>query len=484
MTKVETHGSINDQTDENKEDKEDKNDKEDGGILITIIFYLFGMGTLIGTNSMLNQLNFVEYFQKKINPFLSMVLLDNFSNIPLQLLLLIKKKLFNLKKQLIFSLITLSICIILFPLIVFLLENKLIGNILTLLLAIIIGVIGSLLKSGFFALGSFFPIKNIVSLSTGQGVSGIFMALLGLIIRFAVNTDNEEKDLRNGALIFFGVCLLLSIITFISLIYIYKSKYGKYHISKGENEENKEEKKEENNDNHEKVIMKENAETDSNNNILHLTHKKNDENHPINENSRNKNNNKDKNSDNNSKYNTEKNNNEISFFDLFKLLKEVNFLMFYNYIISYALYPYACKAQELFKSGEYRVNIIILLYSCFNTIGRYLMKFFKPTKRKNYVIVLIRTIFLFTIIFNHYLYFSLNVNYKITSTLLVINIILLGISNGFATSLGMGYAPTLLSDELKGKAGASVSFALSVGSAVGSCVAFGVESIMKNIGEL
>ena len=78
----------------------------------------------------------------------------------------------------------------------------------------------------------------------------------------------------------------------------------------------------------------------------------------------------------------------------------------------------------------------------------------------------------------------MNVNYKITSSLLIINIALFGISNGFATSLCMGLAPDFLVDELKGKAGASVSFALSVGSAVGSCVAFGVEKIMKNIGEL
>ena len=112
------------------------------------------------------------------------------------------------------------------------------------------------------------------------------------------------------------------------------------------------------------------------------------------------------------------------------------------------------------------------------------MKFFRPTKKKAYIIILLRTIFLFSIIFNHYLYFSLNVDYKVTSTLLIINIILFGISNGFATSLCMGIAPTLLNDEIKGKAGASVSFALSVGSAVGSCIAFGVEKIMKNIGEL
>ena len=467
MSKIETH--------EGKEEQTNKvNNKQDGGILITIVFNIFGIGTLIGTNSMLNQLNFVEYFQKRINPFLSIVLLDNFSNIPLQLLILIKNKLFNLKKQLFYSLIILSLSLIAFPLVVFLFKNSILGNVLTLLIAIIIGVIGSLLKSGFYALGSFFPLNNIVSLSTGQGASGILMALLGLFIRYVVNTDDEQKDLRNGALIFFGVSLLLSIITLLSLFYIYKSKYGKYHLSKVEIEDiNKEINS--NKDNKEKETIKEHdGILDSNNKILHFTHKKNEEHHPINENAKNK-----ENSSNKGNITQ-----EISFINLFKLLKEVNFLIFYNYIITYALYPYACKAQELFKTGEYRVNIIILLYSCCNTIGRYLMKFFIPTKKKAYIIILLRTLFLFTIIFNHYLYFSLNVNYKITSSFLVINIILFGISNGFATSLCMGLAPTFLSDELKGKAGASVSFALSVGSAVGSCVAFGVEKIMKNIGEL
>ena len=460
--------------DEPNEQITKESDKLKGGISTTIVFNIFGIGTLIGTNSMLNQLNFVEYFQKRINPFLSIVLLDNFSTIPLQLLILIKNKLFNLKKQLFYSLIILSLSLIAFPLVVFLFKNSILGNVLTLLIAIIIGVIGSLLKSGFYALGSFFPLNNIVSLSTGQGVSGILMALLGLFIRYVVNTDDEQKDLRNGALIFFGVSLLLSIITLLSLFYIYKSKYGKYHLSKVEIEDiNKEINS--NKDNKEKETIKEHdGILDSNNKILHFTHKKNEEHHPINENAKNK-----ENSTN--KGNTTQ---EISFINLFKLLKEVNFLIFYNYIIAYALYPYACKAQELFKTGEYRVNIIILLYSCCNTIGRYLMKFFIPTKKKAYIIILLRTLFLFTIIFNHYLYFSLNVNYKITSSFLVINIILFGISNGFATSLCMGLAPTFLSDELKGKAGASVSFALSVGSAVGSCVAFGVEKIMKNIGEL
>ena len=58
----------------------------------------------------------------------------------------------------------------------------------------------------------------------------------------------------------------------------------------------------------------------------------------------------------------------------------------------------------------------------------------------------------------------MDVNFIITSILLVVNIVLFGISNGFSTSLCMGLAPTLLNDEIKGKAGASVSFSLSVGS--------------------
>ena len=446
------------QTSRNNKDTKENNNTE-GTAIITIIFIIFGIGTLIGTNGMLNQLNFVEYFQKRINPFLTIVLLDNFSNIPLQLLVLIKKKLFNIKKQLIISLIILIICLIAFPFVVFLLKNNVLGNILTLLLAIIVGVIGSLLKSGFYALGSYFPLKNIVSFSTGQGISGILMAFLGLFIRYVVNTGNEEKDLINGALIFFGFSLLLAIITLLSLFYIYKSKYGKYYLSKTNefkiNEDIKQSEKED---------AKEYEDIDSNNKILHIK----------------KNNNK-INDDSEIKENLKA---EISFIQLFKLLKEINILIFYNYIIAYALYPYACKAQELFKSGEYRVNIIILSYSICNTIGRYLMKFVKPTKKLTYIIILLRTIFLFTIIFNHYLYFSLKVNYKVTSSLLIINIILFGISNGFATSLCMGIAPTLLVEEITGKAGASASFSLSVGSAVGSCVAFGVEKIMKNIGEL
>ena len=165
---------------------ENNNDNSNGGIKITIIFYIFGIGTLIGTNGMLNQLNFVEFFQKNINPFLSIVLLHNFSSIPLQLIVLIKKKLFNIKKQLIYSLMILFFCLIAFPLLVFLLQNKIIGNILTLLIATIIGIISSSLKCGFYALDSYFPLKNIVSFSTGyfRYINGFFRLIYKICSKY------------------------------------------------------------------------------------------------------------------------------------------------------------------------------------------------------------------------------------------------------------------------------------------------------------
>ena len=58
------------------------------------------------------------------------------------------------------------------------------------------------------------------------------MAFLGLFIRYVVNSGNEEKNLKNEAFIFFCFSLFLIIIAFVSLLYLYKSKYGTYHLSK------------------------------------------------------------------------------------------------------------------------------------------------------------------------------------------------------------------------------------------------------------
>ena len=64
MNKVEIHSSEKNINNKNNQDKNhESNSHIEGGCLITIIFYVFGVATLTGTNGMLNQLNFVEFFQ-------------------------------------------------------------------------------------------------------------------------------------------------------------------------------------------------------------------------------------------------------------------------------------------------------------------------------------------------------------------------------------------------------------------------------------
>ena len=67
------------------------------------------------------------------------------------------------------------------------------------------GLINASLQNGFLSLTSHFPLDKIVFYSTGQGISGIIMALLELVVLFYVNTGNTDEDFKYGAFIFFGI---------------------------------------------------------------------------------------------------------------------------------------------------------------------------------------------------------------------------------------------------------------------------------------
>ena len=179
---------------------------------------------------MLSQLNFFKYFQSNLNPFLIIPLLNNSSNIPFQLFILIKKKLFPLKIQLITCIILSIISILFLPFNVFLFQNNIFGIIISAILVMLLGITGALIQNSFYALGSYFPLNQIVYISIEQGFCGIITAILTLIILFFVNTGNDENDYINDALIFFGLALLISIICLISLIYLFKTDYCKYYL--------------------------------------------------------------------------------------------------------------------------------------------------------------------------------------------------------------------------------------------------------------
>jgi hypothetical protein len=422
-----------------KQQKEFNNNKE--GFLISLCFGLFGIASLLAWNAIIAQIPFFTHYLDSLNPSVSFPLLNKLFNIPLQFILLIKKKLFSLKSQLIFSIIVSIICLLALPFCVFSFEkNSTISIVITVLLVLSMGLINALIQSGFLALTSYFPLDKIVFYSTGQGISGVIMALLQLVVLFYINTGDVENDIKNGALIFFGISVFILLIVFCALIYLFNSDYGKEYLPSSNYRKN------ENNTMDESQSIK-----------VNQSELKNSAN----------------------KVEEKKNSNWI--IELFISLKDAIFFIWFNFFITFSVYPSNYIGQELFDTGKYKTNIIILIFCFCNTLGRYIMRFFTPNKTMGYKIILGRSILVILLILNHYFNVILGVSTTITSLCLIINLVLLSGSNGFDSSLSFGLAPTLVSGEYKGKAGNAISLFQVIGGVCGSSFAFLTQRIIRKI---
>ena len=415
--------------------------------LITLCFGLFGIASLLAWNAVIAQIPFFSHYLDNLNPSVSFPLLNKLFNIPLQFLLLIKKNLYPLKSQLMFSIIVSIICLILLPFVVFSFEKEsTISSIITIILILIMGLINALIQSGFLALTSYFPLDKIVFYSTGQGISGIIMSLLVLFVLFYVNTGDTDNDFKYGALIFFGISVLILIVVLCALLYLFNSDYGKEYLPSS-------------------AYIK--REININDSETQIDNPNIDENQTI-------------------KINREKDKvktieKKYWFFELLNSLRDALFLIWYNFFITFSVYPSVYIGQSLFDTGKYKTNIIILIFCFCNTLGRYIMKFFNPSKKLGYIIILGRSILVFLLIFNHYCNLVLEVHTNITSIFLIINLVLLSGSNGFDSSLCFGLAPTLVSREYKGKAGNAVSLFQVIGGVCGSSLAFLTQKIINVI---
>ena len=436
-----------------------KNANSNDNKLISLCFGLYGITSLLAWNAVIAQIPFFSYYLNSLNPSVSFPLLNKLFNIPLQFILLIKKKLFPLKSQLIISIIISIICLICLPCFVFLSEtNKQLGTTVTIILILIMGLINASLQNGFLSLTSHFPLDKIVFYSTGQGISGIIMALLELVVLFYVNTGNTDEDFKYGAFIFFGISILILIIVVFALLYLFNSNYGKQYL----HDENKKAEKDNNKDklNNNEINTNDNSSVDENLSIKVFQSEK---------------------------VNIIKTNIEIKedkkywFLELISSVKDAIFLIWFNFFITFSAYPSVYIGQNLFNAGKFKTNIIIIIFCFCNTLGRYIMKYFKPNKQLGYRIILGRAALLILLIFNHYCNIIVKISTYITSIFLIINLILLSGTNGFDSSLCFGLAPTLVKGEYKGKAGSAVSLFQVIGGVCGSSFAFITQRIIRTI---
>ena len=421
----------------------------EGGLQMKIIFIIFGIGSLLAWNAILSDIGFFIHYEGKYDPSTSFPFFNFALNIIFQFVMIWKKQLISYKTQLIFGLIASVITLVVLPIVVVSFEqDSLNGFICTGTIILFQGLVNAFCCSGFYGLTSFFPMEMIISLSTGQGISGILMNIIGFIVIASVNTGNEDNDNKYGAIIFFSISGLILLVCLIILLFAFKTEYFKHYLSQTKDFNDGEKLGEEG------LTTRS---TGGNENEQQLVE------------------------DGKTKETTTKN--DINFFELFKLMSDVALLSCYIYIITFALFPSVSISQRLFKLKKYRQTTIVTIYNVFDTIGRSIISKIKPSKLLSYIIILGRSILLFTLIFNFYCDMELHMNSNLSSILLMINVSLLAITNGMGTSLTFGLAPTLVPDEYKGRAGGSIGFFNIFGIFLGTCIAFLTKYIMKQIGE-
>ena len=405
---------------------------------VKISFLIFGIGGLLAWNAILSDINFFINFLPRMDPPVYFPFLNFFLNIIFQFILLFQPKFMTYKKQLLISVMGSAISLILLPLFVLLLKRDSdINVIITGIMILLQGLLNAVCQSSFFGLVSYFPIDMIVSMSTGQGVAGILMNTIQYLVLIFIGDTNlknsqEKNDIivKKGGIIFFSISVIIILICFLFIILVYRNNYfrkqlllsGEYGKVKKNEAEN--------------LILKE---------------------------------------DDQYKYNKPR---QISFLELTKLLLDVNILTTVLYLITFSLFPGVCLKFKLYSlTGGFSSNTIVSLYNIFDTIGRSIVSYFQPTKLLIYIVVLSRIILLFILPLNYYFECN-NYDINLTSTILVISVILIAITNGFGSSLLFGIAPTLVPDFIKGKAGSSISFYLMIGIFLGTCSGIGMRSIL------
>ena len=416
-----------------------------------VIFLFLGIASLLGWNALLTKLDFFDYFLSDIKPFRSFSFLNYILNITFQFILIWKKNLVPLKAELIGGIVGSIIFLVLVPLSASLLgQNEMINKIITALLIILFGFINALVSGGAFSYAGHFPLDMIVFFTVGQGVSAILMNVLEYIVLASVHIDDIEKEFVVRAWIFFGVAILILLVCLFFFIYSYKDEYCKYYLNKVEIKNSNFNKQEA------KMLS-----------LISPDEKSGSEKEEI-----------------ENKENIVLANDDVeikvdpTFSYVFKKIWYYDLLACFGYIITFALFPNVSIDQKIFDIGEYNSVTVITIYNVFDTLGRYIVGFMKQSIILNSTIVLGRTVLLFTLIFNGYLQYSNSASETFTSIFLMVNVAILGITNGIGATLTFGLVSNVAEDEIKKQTGGSIGFFSILGIFLGSCLAFGTGAII------
>ena len=381
-------------------------------------FLFLGIGTLLPWNAIISNLDFLIYYQKDYHPEITFPNMNFILNLIIQFLLLTTKKIIKYKTQIYLSLILFLINIILLPIITIYIKGNL-GFKINCIIMLFNGIGNALISFSSFGLVSFFPIKCLISLSLGQGIAGILMNILRYIILFTLG-DNE-KNINLGTYIFFSVSAFILLITIFKFHSISKKKYFHNKLIEAGDEINNF------------------SDSESLDNPLQIPDKNND------------------------------NKEDISIFILIFKLFGINLMVILCFIITFTLFPAVSIKPNLFNlSLGWKINTIIFIFNLFDTIGRKLLSYITPNKFILYFFSFIRIGLLISFPYICYCENHKLLNDNLISIFTICNVMILGISNGFLSSMCFALAPEQVEGNMKGKAGSTVSFCLILGIFLGT----------------
>ena len=400
-----------------------------------VIFTFFVLSSLLGFNVLLTEMNFFDNYLREMNPSLVFNFLNYILNIPFQFLLLWKKDFLSLKTQLIIALVGSIIFLILIPLSTMSLGvNTQANKIVTGGLVLLMGFINALCSGGFYNLVSNFPLEMIVILTTCQAISGIVLNIIQYIILWS---SGDGGDIVIQAWIFFGISILIIAISLFFLLISFNNEYFQYYLNKSKYKDA----------------------GDANNSLLEGETQPDDQFGIVQDKTPEK---------------------KGWFMELFKKIWDLDLLVVYLYIVTFALYPNASINQKVFEwSPPYSINTVIFVYNIFDTLGRVLVGKITPSKKLNTIVILGRSFLLFTVVFNYYCHDGLGWDPTLTTILLFINMAIFASTNGIGTTLCFALAPNEVEDKYKGQAGISISFFLIIGIFLGSLIAFITNAIIS-----
>ena len=151
-------------------------------------FLLLGIGSLLPWSAILSQLDFFMTYQKDYHPEIIFGNINFFINLTLQFILLTTKKIFTYKTLFLFSLWGYMFSLITLPISTIYFSSDL-GFKICCAIIFINGFCNAVISNSMYGLVSFFSLEYVVALGTGQGISGVLMA----IIRYALLLFIDEK---------------------------------------------------------------------------------------------------------------------------------------------------------------------------------------------------------------------------------------------------------------------------------------------------